>query len=88
MPPILPPVTANDAAIIAAINAVESSDSDIVDPAIAATWAAFQSGITSLCNIGDLSAATVSTISALTTKTVPMWDPPVTAGDIQTAMAQ
>jgi hypothetical protein len=86
--PALPPATANDAACLAAINAVQLSDNDIIDPTNAAEWATFQAGLTALAATGDLAAATIVAINALTTTTLPAWVPAVTAGDVQTAEAQ
>jgi hypothetical protein len=86
--PTLPPVTPTDAAILAAINATESGDTDLIDPGSTATWAAFQGGISALEASGDLASATASAILALADPTLPAWQPPVTEGDIQTAMAQ
>jgi hypothetical protein len=86
--PTLPPMTATDAAILAAINAIESEDTDIIDPANTAEWTAFQTGLNALQATGDISVATISAISALTTSIVPAWIPAVTAGDVQTARGQ
>ncbi|WP_428485934.1 hypothetical protein [Rhodopila sp.] len=93
--PALPPASTADQAILAAINAVESLDSDIIDPTNAPTWAAFQAGLAALgpsgpggIGSGDISAATIAAITALTTVTGPAWVPAVTAGQVQTAEAQ
>lgn len=86
--PTIPPVTGTDVAILAAINATEMSDTQVIDPTIAAGWSAVQSGLSALQTIGDLSSASVSAINALTTVTSPVWSPALTAGDVQTARAQ
>jgi hypothetical protein len=86
--PTLPPATATDAAILMAINAVEAEDADVMDPTNAERWATLQAGLAALQAIGDISAATVAAINALTTVTQPAWVPAVTAGDVQTAEAQ
>lgn len=86
--PTLPPATANDAAILAAINAVESEDGDLIDPANSAQWTTFINGISSLEAAGDLSSATAAAIQGLTSVTTPTWQPPLTAGDVQTARVQ
>lgn len=85
--PALPPATALDAAILAAINAVEAEDGDVIDPTNAAEWGAFQGGISALATEGDISSATIAAITALTSPTVPVWEPPVTGADIQNAKA-
>lgn len=76
--------TAGDAAILVATNAVESRDTDLIDPA-SPVW---QGGLAVLQAAGDLSHATIDAIAALSTATTPKWDPPVTPGDIQTAREQ
>lgn len=83
--PVLPPATALDVAILAAINATEGVDSDIIDPAHAEAWGAFQGGVAALRASGDLSVATASAIAALASQTGLLWEPPVTAADVQTA---
>lgn len=88
MTPALPPATPGDAAILAAINAVESNDEDIIDPTDSAAWQALQAGIAALHGIGDLSTATIAALGELTTVIVPKWDPRLDAGHIQTARAQ
>lgn len=86
--PAVPPATATDSAILAAINAVESADADVIDPTNSAEWTAFQNGLSALQAAGDLASATVSAIQALTSVTGPKWVPAVTPGDVQTAEAQ
>ena len=81
----LPPATATDAAVLAAINVCAGSDGDVIDPNSSATWAAWQAGMAALEASGDLSSASAAAIAALTTKTVEVWQPALTAGDIQNA---
>ena len=81
----LPPTTAADMAILAAINVCAGGDSDVIDPANTATWTAWQEGVGALEASGDLSAATVAAIAALTTMTVPAWVPAIQAIDVATA---
>ena len=88
MPSVVPPVSAQDFAVMAAINALESESTDRFDPTNAQVWAAVQSGINALAAVGDVAPATVTILASLTSKTSPVWEPPVTAGDIQTAGAQ
>ena len=88
MPSVVPPVSAQDFAVMAAINALESESTDRFDPTNAPVWAAVQAGIQALANVGDVAPATVAILASLTSKTSPVWEPPVTAGDIQTAGAQ
>jgi len=83
--PALPPVTATDVAILAAINAEQSEDADILDPTNTAQWDAFQAGISALEASGDLTSATAAAIVALATVVMPTWQPAVTPGDLQTA---
>ena len=64
--PNLPPTTATDAAILAAKNVTSMPDTDQIDPTNAGEWATFQNGLSALQAIGDLSAATVTAIGALT----------------------
>ena len=88
MPSVVPPVSAQDFAVMAAINAVQSENTDRFDPTNAQVWAAVQSGINALANVGDVAPATLTILNSLTSRTSPVWEPPVTAGDIQTAGAQ
>lgn len=88
MTPALPPASTLDAAILAAINATEGMDNDVIDPGNAAAWATFQGGMAALEATGDIAAATVAAILALTGPTVPMWQPLICSGDVQTAEAQ
>ena len=85
---VVPPVSAQDFAVMAAINAVQSENTDRFDPTNAQVWTAVQSGINALAAVGDVAPATVTILASLTSKTSPVWEPPVTAGDIQTAGAQ
>ena len=84
--PALPPVTAIDFAILAAINAVEGVGTDVIHP-VDPAWAAMQAGFAALLATGDISAATVAAIEALTISVSPAWEPPVTADDIASALA-
>lgn len=88
MPSVVPPVSAQDFAVMAAINAVEAENTDSFDPKNIAVWTAVQAGIQALANVGDVAPATVAILASLTSKTSPVWEPPVTAGDVQTAGAQ
>lgn len=83
--PALPPTTAIDAAILAAINAVESMEADLIDPSDTAGWSAWVGGISTLKAAGDLSQASVDAIMALTTHARPVWDPPVSDQDVLAA---
>ena len=85
--PTLPPATATDAAILAAINATESQNTDVLDPTNAPVWAAWQAGFAALEATGDLAATTVAAITALTTQTVLTY-PGVTQNDIWVARGQ
>lgn len=78
----LPPQTPFDAAILAAINAVESADTDVVDPNDPGSWQAWSSGIAALSGVGDLSAGTVAALAALQTRTAPTFTPPPTDQDV------
>lgn len=80
--PGLPPTTTDDLAILAAINAVQSADTDIIDPASPA-W---QGGLAALQGVGDLSTATALALHAIGTVTPLPWKD-VDAGDVQTARA-
>lgn len=81
----LPPTTVADMAILAAINVCAGGDTDVIDPSNSAAWAVWQAGMAALEASGDLSAATVAEISALTTVTVPVWIPELQPNDIKTA---
>lgn len=83
--PSLPPTSGTDVAILAAINAVESADNDMIDPNDPGSWGAWQNGLAALHGVGDLSDTTVAALNELTTQTAPRWQPPLNAGDIQTA---
>ena len=83
----LPPTTELDAAILAAITVTEmcTSDTQLVDPNVPDAWAAWQSGIAALFNIGDLSATDTAKLAALPTIVSPAWTPPPTADDVAAA---
>jgi len=65
----IPPATANDVAVLAAINVTESLDTDPIDQSNTATWPAWQAGIAALEASGDLSSASAALIAALSTQT-------------------
>lgn len=80
--PNLPPASLADAAILAAINAVESADDDVIDPSDPGSWQAWQSGLAALSAIGDLSANTITALNGLPTVVQLEWDPPPSDQDI------
>ncbi len=77
--PALPPdaQTYVDAAILAAIGAVEMQGDQQIDPADADAWAAFQQAVDVLAYIGDVPAAIASRVAGLATDVV---SPAQTAG--------
>ena len=83
----IPPATAADGAILAARTIASMDDAQMVDPS-SAGYSAWQAGLSALQAVGDLTAADVAAINALASVTAPAWNPPVTAGDVQTAEAQ
>lgn len=77
------------AANLAAINAVETDDALIIDPANSGAVSTVQAGLGALLAAGDITLADVSAINALfAAVAVPLWVPAVTTGDIQTALNQ
>jgi hypothetical protein len=62
-----------DAAILVAINAVESEDSDVLRVSDPDAWAVFVGGLQILENAGDLSAQSVAEITALAKVDIPWW---------------
>lgn len=79
--------TANDLGINAAKLAITLAGSkvDVVDPS---DWAGFLAQLQALVTAGAVAQATYNQIAALGVMTAPIWQPPVTAGDVQTARAQ
>lgn len=69
----LPPATAEDMAVLVAINATESGDGDELNPANERGWAAFLAGLGALQAVGDLSQDTVDRIKALARRETPWW---------------
>lgn len=80
------PVAAD--APIAVAKAAVSLVSSQVTQVQATDWANFTTALGVLVTSGDISAASHTAIGSLGTATVPMWSPPVSTGDIQTALAQ
>lgn len=78
---------ASDAPIAAAKLAVILSTSkvDSVDPL---HWAGFLAQLNILVSAGDISTTSLTEIESLAPLTVAMWQPSLTAGDIQTARMQ
>ena len=71
LPPAGQALDPASAAILVAVNATESQDSDMIDPAHKEGWAAFEQGLGLLQMVGDLSSATVAAIVALGEVVVP-----------------
>ena len=81
--------TARDRVVAAADVCVDTLTlTTMLHTADEATWTAMQPLIGGLQQAGVLSAGSVAAWEAMRTPTVPVWSPPVTAGDIQTARAQ
>lgn len=81
--PADPPATIKDFAILAAINAVESVDDDIIDPNDPASWQAWENGLGALQAVGDLNADTVTKLNGLPTVVeLPFADPLPTDQDL------
>lgn len=84
--------TAADMAVLAASAAVALMQvpGETVRASDTTTWARFTASLAALQAVGDVSAASVSAITALATPspTAPKWVPAVTSGDVQTAKAQ
>lgn len=74
---------------IAAINAYEMADDTEFHPENPTAMSTLAGGLAALQAVGDITAADVAAIQALAgPMTVPVWVPPVTAGDVQTAENQ
>lgn len=84
----LPPSTATDYAILAALSAISTPLDRVIDPSNTVAWQTLLGGMQALVGIGDMIAADVTAIEALGTQVVPTWQPAPTAGDLQTARAQ
>jgi hypothetical protein len=81
----IPPASATDFAVIAAITITETAETQVVDPTVASDWGAWQAGLSALSAVGDLTAADVAAINALASPTIPVWLPAPTNFDIQAA---
>jgi hypothetical protein len=82
-------LTDGGAANLAAINAYEMDGGTLFEPSNTAATATLAAGLTALLASGDITQADVTAIQALAgLQTVPVWVPPLTAGDVQTAEAQ
>lgn len=65
--PTTPPASAEDLAILTAINAVSMEREQRIDPTDAAAWTAFQAGMQALVGAGDLTPPVAAAILALGT---------------------
>lgn len=76
---------AGDGLIAAAKNAVTLATSQVtaVQPA---DWPAFLASLQALQSAGVVSTESLAAVEALATYTQPVWSPPLTVGDLQTAL--
>lgn len=65
--PSMPPQTAEDGAILAAINAVSTEREQKIDASNPAEWGAFSQGVAAFLAVGDLTSAAANAILALGT---------------------
>lgn len=65
--PAMPPQTAQDGAILAAINAVSAEREQIINAADPGEWGAFSAGVQAFAAVGDLTEAAAAAILALGT---------------------
>ena len=79
---------AGDQAISLAKRAVFLMTSSQIKNVAAADWPGFSAMMSVLVEVGDISTASQTAITALAQPTVPLWSPPLDAGNIQTARAQ
>lgn len=82
--PVVPPETDIDDAILAAVDVVESADTDMIDP-LSDVWL---EDTAALRAVGDISDATATTLSELDTVTMPALSRDPTPEDVVAAREQ